>query len=211
MKLNLHRVGTAPDWSAVPPAERNVWQRTAARTRGVVTPANFVTVLGAAVTLWGVGELLAAAFWLALALLVGGRLLDVVDGFVADRTGTKSALGELLDATADKVVTVLTVAALFVAQIAPTWLMALFVLPHIIIVVISIIDRYRHVQLHPTRLGKTTMLLAWIAIPLLLIVRALHLPATSPFAVAVVLFVLVSAAFGFISANSYLAQSKTEA
>lgn len=204
MKLSLHRAETAPDWSLVPDAERNVWQRMAARTRGVVTPANFVTIIGALVTLWGVTELLANSFWLAIILLLVGRLLDVADGFVADRTGTKSALGELLDAVTDKVVTVLTVAGMFVAHVAPTWLMGLFILPHLIITLITFIDRYRGIKLHPTRLGKTTMLLAWIAILLLLLVKAAALHATNPLAVLVMLFVLLSSAFGFITANSYL-------
>jgi phosphatidylglycerophosphate synthase len=204
MKLNMHRAKKVPDWSAVAEAERNGWQRLAARTGGVVTPANAVTLIGAVVTLWGVGELLARAVWPAVILLVVGRLLDVADGWVAEHTGTKSGLGEILDAVTDKVVTVLTVVGMFLAQVAPAWLMGALVLPHIIITVITFIDRARGVELHPSRLGKTTMLLAWIAIPLMILVRAAHLASGNPFAILVTLFVLVSAAFGFITANSYL-------
>lgn len=207
MELNLHRVGKTADWEEIEPASRNVFQRIAASTHGVLTPANVITVIGALITLWGAAELLAGLWWLALGLLLLGRVLDVADGFVAHRTGTKSALGELLDAMCDKVVTVLTVVALFLAHVAPTWLMGLLVLPHIIITVIVIVDRARGVKHHPSRLGKTTMLLAWIAIPLMLIVKAAELHWSHPFAVLVMLFVLTSAAFGFITANSYLAQS----
>lgn len=207
MELNLHRVGKTADWESIEPAARNPFQRIAASTGGVLTPANLITVIGALITLWGAAQLLANNWWLALGLLLLGRVMDVADGFVAHRTGTKSALGELLDAMADKVVTVLTVVALFLAHVAPTWLMGLLVLPHIIITVIVIVDRARGVKHHPSRLGKTTMLLAWIAIPLMLIVKAAELHSTNPFAVIVMLFVLTSAAFGFITANSYLSQS----
>lgn len=207
MELNLHRIGKVADWELVSPAEQNPFQKVAAATRGILTPANLITVIGALVTLWGAAELFARDWWLAIVLLLAGRVLDVADGFIAHRTGTKSALGETLDATADKIVTVLTVVALFLAHVAPTWLMSLFVLPHIIITIIVLVDRIRGVKLHPSRLGKTTMLLAWLVIPLLLIVKAAELNSTHPFAVLVMLFVLTSAAFGFITANSYLSQS----
>jgi phosphatidylglycerophosphate synthase len=207
MKLSLHRADGA-DWNHVAPEARNPWQRVAAATHGVLTPANVITLIGAGIALWGIVSLLAGAYWLAIGLLTLGRVLDIADGFVADRTGTKSRFGELLDATVDKIITVLTVASMFIAHVAPTWLMGLFVLPHIIIVVITLVDRYRGIKLHPSRLGKTTMLLTWLAIPLLLFVKALGLHATNPFAVLVMLFVLVSAGFGFITANSYMAMSQ---
>lgn len=207
MRLSLHRSDLKPDWLKIPVSRRNRWQRLAKRTNGIVTPANGVTFVGLGVALAGIIELLARHFWWAIILLAVGRLLDIADGVVADRTGTKSALGEILDATVDKVVTVLTVAALFVAQAAPWWLLGVFILPHIIISIIVIIGRATDLKLHPSRLGKTTMLLAWIVIPLVLLINALGLIWPHPLVVLTYAAALVSAGFGFVTAYSYLPKS----
>jgi len=206
MPLNLHRAQARPDWQDVPPGERSSWQRLAARTNGIVTPGNLVTVVGFGLSMWGVGELIGGHTWWSLILLAVGRLLDIVDGSVAQATGTKSHLGEILDAAIDKAIIGVTVVAMFIAQVAPTWLLGLFLLPHVVIVVITFAERLRHVELHPTRLGKTTALLAWLTIPLILLTHAIGFSWHSPVGLLVMIFALVSAAFGFITANSYLQQ-----
>lgn len=203
MKLSLHRSGATPDWLKIPVARRNRWQRLAKRTNGIVTPANAITVIGLAVALSGIVEMLVRHFWWAILLLTVGRLLDIADGIIADRTGTKSGLGETLDATADKIVTVLTVIGLFIAQTAPWWLLVLFILPHAIISGIVIIGRTRSVKLHPSRLGKTTMLLAWIVIPLILLLNAMGLTWPSLPVGIVYGATIISSAFGFVTAYSY--------
>lgn len=207
MKLSLHRSKSTPDWLLIPVARRNRWQRVAKKTNGIVTPANAVTIIGLGIAGTGIAAMLTHHFWWAIILLSVGRLLDVADGVIADKTGTKSGLGELLDATVDKVVTVLTVMALFIAHTAPVWLLVVFILPHLIISIIVVYGRARKLRLHPSRLGKTTMLLVWIAIPLLLVINALEVGPSSLSAQAVYAVLLISAAFGFITAYSYLPKS----
>jgi phosphatidylglycerophosphate synthase len=206
MKLSLHRVENKPDWADVPLAERNVWQRAAAKTNGVFTPGNVVTILGAALSGWGIGMLVAHHIWWAIILLAIGRLLDIVDGMVADRTGTKSGLGEILDAVIDKFIISFTVIGMIVAQVAPLWLLIVFILPHLIITVIANLERAWGIRVHPSRLGKTTALLAWLAIPLVLLVTALNLDLPNIFVLLAYLFMLVSAGFGFVTAHSYFLQ-----
>src|SRR6201995_1158227 len=82
-------------------------------------------------------RLLAAPFtaWLILSghdiasLLVfaAAGLSDGLDGFVARRWGVTSDFGAWLDPVADKLLMLLSLAALFIVGIAPLWLVALVV------------------------------------------------------------------------------------
>jgi len=207
MKLSLHRSDKQPDWLKVPEVDRNQWQKLALRTSGIVTPGNIITLIGFGVAITGIVMMLASHFWWAIILLTIGRLLDIADGVVADRTGTKSPLGEFLDAAVDKIVTGLTVLGLFIAQTAPCWLLLLFLLPHAIIPIIVFAARAKKIEIHPSRLGKTAMLIVWIAVPLILLVNALGLDWPNIFVGLVYAFTLVSATLGFMTAYSYLPKS----
>ena len=116
--MNLHRTSGKPDWEEIKLGKRTLFQRLAAVTHGVITPANAITLIGFVVLLYGLGAILERDYLLGLTLIVMGRLLDIADGLAAEATHTKSPLGELFDATIDKVGTVLTVVVLVVAQVA---------------------------------------------------------------------------------------------
>lgn len=74
-----------------------------------LTPANFLSVCGLALTIIGSNQL---TTYTGILLVCLGRWLDIVDGLVARRTHS-SPLGALLDATFDKVAIVyLALAAL---------------------------------------------------------------------------------------------------
>ena len=90
-------------------------------------------------------------------MLATGRICDVLDGWLAEITRTKSPLGELLDAGIDKIITILAVAAFFVAHIAPAWALIALVIPHILIVVIMFRWRIRKRAIHPSLAGKLSM------------------------------------------------------
>lgn len=86
--------------------------------------ANTVTVLGLAITvaaavLIGSGGLLAGAL-----ILMGGSLLDAVDGALARATGGGTPFGGFLDSTIDRAseaIVYLGIAAYYLQGTAPTW------------------------------------------------------------------------------------------
>lgn len=162
--MNLHRTTGQPDWADLDKSQYGFWQQVAAHTRGVVTPGNAVTICGLALVAFGLVMLMEREYWTALGLIVTGRLLDLVDGWLADITKTKSPLGELMDAAADKLGTFATIGVLAIAEVAPIWILVGLVVPHIVIAVIAAVGRLKNKQLHPSRAGKISMALLWVAI-----------------------------------------------
>src|SRR6201985_2076656 len=63
----------------------------------------------------------------ALVVFALAGLSDGLDGFVARRWGFTSDFGAWLDPVADKLLMLLSLAALFIVGIAPLWLVALVV------------------------------------------------------------------------------------
>lgn len=169
--MNLHRTHQHPDWHAVAAEDRSVWQRLAAATRGIVTPGNIITLVGLTMVLAGLGALLGQYYWLAGALVLAGRLCDLLDGWAADATGTKSPLGELVDATVDKIETGAAFVAVLIAQLLPWWIVALLLAVQVMIAVIALAARRHKVALHPSRRGKVAMALIWVLIVGLVVVR----------------------------------------
>jgi phosphatidylglycerophosphate synthase len=104
--------GVIGEWKNVAKEDQKFFQRIADRTYGIATPGNVVTTLGAVATLKGInhyrrGEYVKATAWTFLGRFVG----DVGDGAAAAVTETRGAPGALYDATTDKVLAVVFVAA----------------------------------------------------------------------------------------------------
>lgn len=199
--MNLHRASSTPQWQAIAPTKRNVFQKIAARSGGFITPANIITLIGFTMVIGGLITILKGHIWIGLILLVIGRLFDVVDGIVAEKTMTKSALGELFDAAADKIGTLATVVVLIVAGIADwPWIVAL-VVPQIIILVVVAHKKQRRINLHPTRAGKLSMAGVWIAIVGLLVAKAII--AATLVLVATYAIIVLSIALGAYAIYQY--------
>jgi phosphatidylglycerophosphate synthase len=162
--MDLHRADSRPDWELIPKKRWNMWQKTAARSKGLLTPSNFLTLIGLVVVLFGLLRMHEDSFVLGTVALALGRLCDIADGLVASFTGTKSPLGESFDAVVDKIGTLLTLVVFFVDAIAPRWVVILLVLPQIAGSVIVLLARRRQTRLHPTRAAKTGMALAWLSL-----------------------------------------------
>ena len=162
--MNLHRTDGQPEWASIDPSAYNFWQRIAAATHGYVTPGNLTTLCGLVLVVIGLMQIIAEEYWLGGTLIIVGRLFDLVDGWLADITRTKSPLGETADAGADKIETFAAIVVLFIAALAPWWLLAALILPHVGITVIAYVARKRNVTLHPSRLGKISMALLWLAL-----------------------------------------------
>lgn len=162
--MKLHRTTGQPDWATLNPQVYTVWQKIAAGTRGYVTPGNLVTIIGLALVALGLVEVVAENYWLGGLLIIIGRSLDLLDGWLAELTRTKSPLGEIMDASADKIGTFGAVIVLFVIEVVPAWVLLALLLPHVVITGISLLARFRRRSLHPSRAGKISMALLWVVI-----------------------------------------------
>lgn len=175
--MNLHRTSGTPDWANVKVADRNVFQNMAAATRGIMSPANVITVIGLGIVVYGLVAIMQQQFWTGLVFLAIGRLLDIVDGLVAEATHTKSPLGELFDAVADKIGTLLTIAVLLIAGVAHWWAIMALIVPQVAITLLILYKKSKSIGVHPTRQGKLSMAAAWMGIVGLLLAKALNNPA----------------------------------
>ena len=189
--MNLHRTSGTPDWATVKAADRNVFQNMAAATGGIVSPANIITVIGLGMVIYGLVSILQQQFWAGLVLLVSGRLLDIVDGLVAEATHTKSPLGELFDAAADKIGTLLTIVVLLFADITHWWVIMALIAPQILITLVILYKKSKGIGVHPTRQGKLSMAAAWAGIVGVLLAEALLDPLALTLAVYTILAVSV--------------------
>ena len=145
------------------------WQRTAAATNGLLTPANVVTLLGLGSVAAGLVAVLDQSYLLAFFLVTAGRLADLLDGYLAEQTGTKGPIGEKFDAGADKLETVLAVIVLVVAGLLPVWVAVAAALPHLAIATVSLYGLLHQGLPHPSRAGKVGMALAWLGLVLLVL------------------------------------------
>lgn len=204
--MDLHRVTGKSDWARIDTSKHNAWQRAAAKSHGVVTPGNFLTILGFGLVAGGLAAILGDHYWLSAALLAVGRLLDIADGLVADRTGTKSPLGESLDAGFDKLGTVLAAGVFIYAAVAPRWLLVALIAPHVLMAGIFLIAQRRDIRIHPSRVGKLSMAGVWVSLPGFILIRATNSPSTSTQALCIDTIAVVAATAGFYTAATYAAK-----
>jgi phosphatidylglycerophosphate synthase len=170
--MDLHRIGKKPEWADVAVSDRNRWQHLAAATHAVVTPGNFLTAVGFGLTTYGIIALAGRQYWLGLIAMAIGRLFDIADGWMAAKTGTKSPLGELLDAGSDKVITFGALIVLGASGLVAWWVIICLTVPQAIILIISLQHLAIGSRLHPTRAGKLSMASAWAALVVLILATA---------------------------------------
>jgi phosphatidylglycerophosphate synthase len=200
--MQLHRTTGKADWLAVPPQSHTSWQRLAARSYGVVTPSNGITIAGFVLVVIGLQEIWNQHYLTGTVLLATGRICDILDGWLAELTRTKSPLGEFLDAAIDKVLTILAVATFFVLHIAPAWVLMALVTPHVLIVVILLGWRIRKQAFHPSLVGKLSMAGVWLSLLIYAVAHIVILP--GPALAATQVIVVVSSAAGLYAAAQYL-------
>lgn len=159
----MHRAERA-DWEKQPPGDWNSWQRLAARSGGIATPANLISLIGALTVFLGL-YLLTIEYLVAGALLVLlGRAADIADGMVADYTKTKSPLGEAVDATIDKIVIFVSLIVLWQQSLVPGFALIIVLLPSIYVSLLSLYARSKRYVLHPSLAGKLSTAFGWIAL-----------------------------------------------
>jgi len=170
--MDLHRAHKIPDWDATPPAKRNRWQRLAARTHGLATPGNAATILGLGLVMVGLVAIGCGDFVPGLLIVMLGRSADVLDGFVAARTRTKSRIGEALDAGADKIAIAGTLVVLVLRHVLPLWLAVAIAIKSAANVVFAAIAQSQDRPLHPSGAGKLATGGEWLALGLLIGAKA---------------------------------------
>lgn len=190
--MNLHRNTGTPDWEMVAINKRTAIQKLAAATHGIVTPPNFISLLGFALVIYGLAALLREEYWTGLIALGVGRLLDIVDGAVAQSTGTKSPLGELVDATIDKFGTLFTIIVFYIADISFWWLITALLLPQVVISLVVLCKRVKNQKVHPTLAGKLSMGVLWVSLAGLVLMKALTLTVLHPFSVVIYISTAIS-------------------
>lgn len=164
MAFNLHTSVNHSDWGAVPGEQRNSWQRIAAKTHGIVTPGNIVSCSGAALVGLGLWYLMQDVTLTGVFLVAIGRLADAVDGYIADKTKTKSRIGEAIDSTMDKLVAGATIITIFAYHLLPTIVVIAIAAHTIINSIVAIIGKFRKIDIHPSFKGKIATLLIWVTI-----------------------------------------------
>lgn len=138
--------------------ELNAWQKIAAATNDVVTPANGIDAAGFAAAMYGLNRL---DSWWGIGWAAGGIMADMVDGKVARATGTQSPLGEAIDAGGDKIKLAYALYKIWQLELAPKPITIAIAVQNGLNASLTTIDqltnRSDHV-LHPTQFGKKAIL-----------------------------------------------------
>jgi cardiolipin synthase (CMP-forming) len=121
-------------------------------------------VAGLALAIFGGVLVLQKHYLLGAVLLAIGRLCDIADGWAAERTGTKSNFGAMLDAGADKLATIFILIVLVAAHILPLLAALLIILVQGIILFPSVIAVIRNIPIRPAVSGKLGMAATWLAV-----------------------------------------------
>ena len=170
----MHRLQhDKPDWADVPVDARNNWQRIAVATRGYGTLGNAITLSGLVLSLVGVGNIHDGKLFVGVCLLGVGRIADILDGYAAEHTKTKSRIGEALDATSDKIMALVTVVVFAVGHIIPLGPLLFVFLHSVTNTVFSATARLRGRELHPSDAGKYATILEWVVLLWFVIARIL--------------------------------------
>ncbi|HVV67226.1 MAG TPA: CDP-alcohol phosphatidyltransferase family protein [Candidatus Saccharimonadales bacterium] len=107
------------------PEQRNVFQKVSDATGGVITPANVMDAGAMALAVWAAPQLNTRKGIKGIAVSFGA---DVLDGFVAGMTGTRTEFGSTIDRAGDKVKSAVTAPYIYKYRLAPRALLGAVVL-----------------------------------------------------------------------------------
>jgi phosphatidylglycerophosphate synthase len=160
----MHKSNKVADWHDIKGEKRNIWQKLAFRSYGTLTPANFVSLGGGVLALYGLFLILNTEIISGLLLLTLGRIADLLDGLIAEYTKTKSPLGELVDAVSDKLVIASAVIVFAAIELVPWPIVLLIAFQNVFNGLAVIIGRLRKIRIHPSKYGKYSTALAWVTL-----------------------------------------------
>lgn len=141
---------------------------------GIATQLTLLRMVLAPVILflivWGQGS--AEWYWLAAALLVIAAATDWLDGFVARRRNTVSAVGATLDLVADKVLVAVVLIALVQVGLLPGWWAAVVVSREMAVTGLRVQAAEKGVAIPAGRAGKLKTGVTFIALIVLILWRS---------------------------------------
>ncbi len=199
-QLDLHTRQEKSDWEYIAASDRTMWQHTAAKTRGIVTPANLVTISGLGLVLFGLALFANGSHTAGIAAIAAGRAADVADGAVAEYTRTKSNFGELLDVSVDKIALVAVAAGMLLWLPVPAAVIAAIVALNGYNGLVGLYAKAKRVTIHPSRSGKLATALCWLVIVLLLVTEFY---APSSYMTLIYSVFALYVGLGLVSAYSY--------
>lgn len=126
----------------------------------VFSPANAVSLIGLSLTIWGSLNISSLAGVLILGL---GRFIDIFDGKIARATHV-SRFGAAVDATCDKIGIAFLVPAIWIAHIAPYWLLIYIITQNILNIILSLTSAARKGKPTSSKDGKYAMFLQNISL-----------------------------------------------
>jgi cardiolipin synthase (CMP-forming) len=180
--MNLHRTRKA-QWADVSDAQRNMWQRLAARSHSILTPANAVSVAGGLMVMYGLYAIANDSLGIGIIAIACGRIADILDGYIAEYTATKSPLGEALDATIDKLVLASTLVVLLFIGSLPLAAGVIMAGHGVYNSIIAVAAWLQKIRLQPSRYGKYATGIEWGAVAFFLLVE-FTAPSTAPHSIA---------------------------
>lgn len=205
-KKKLHRVANnhSSDWDGLEHSEMNQWQRIAARSQGLATIGNALTLSGFAFVVAGLFSIANNHIGTSILLIGGGRMLDYFDGILADMTHTKSRLGASLDEVADAVGLGLTLIVLLTHHVVPAVLLILVALPKTINALSWCIAKVRQKRMDTTAQSKVATFIIWAGLLLYVLYRAADLPVDTLFMASGWALTILGAALSLPSSYVYL-------
>lgn len=166
--MNLHRSDKVPDWEkdldGDQPRYVKFSQSIARSTKGVVTPGNVASTIGLGLNISGAIDIKNGRILRGTVKTITGKGFDLVDGVLADKTKTKSPLGEKVDATFDKIGLLATTLALSKTNIIPKQRLSFFAIQNTANVYSTLLAKHNNVELHSSKHGKVTWAMQGISV-----------------------------------------------
>lgn len=170
--MNLHTAPENPAWEVLPPEEQNRWQKIAGATDGLITPANLLGIASVPVFFKGALDY-SKDRTKGLKLMAGALATDLIDGKIAEITGTKSKFGAGVDAVRDKVAGLAGLWAITKRGDMPKEVGGAIALHHSINSIISTVAWSKGSQLSPSKEGKEAIAMESGAVALFALSAAL--------------------------------------
>jgi len=201
--MKLHRADRQPDWELVSSEQRSNLQRVAAQTSGAVTPGNVLSFVGLILVFVGLVAVDDNHLWHGLIIIGVGRLFDIVDGFAAEKTGTKSPVGEGVDAAFDKIAALASLIIFAVKHIIP-WPFALIIgLENLFTSICALVAKHHDKPIHPVASGKIGGAVEWGAFLAFILGAAIHTHASHTLTVTGYVLAIVAIGLNAVATVRY--------
>lgn len=122
---------------------------------GAANTLTWLRGLGASFLLGRVAGGINTPAWLALLVLLGGVVTDILDGEIARRTETQSKLGQIADGEADFCLYLAITLILIQNSLLPLWL-GVVILLRFLVPLLAVLSSY-FLFAHPVRFGSTVV------------------------------------------------------